>query len=138
MSDLVRDVGVGVQTKDLGYVLDRHADDVVCVLLHRSKVGQGIAFVEPKAWLQQGVGEPDVGEGGQQPFVKVIRDTSSILDLMKSITFTFALRDMYISPLTSPNMKQTVLHEMPLLGSRSSKWFMMNWIEAEKSAWLNS
>ena len=40
--------------------------------------------------------------------------------------------------LTSPSMKQTVFHEIPLFGSRSSRWFMMNWVEEEKSAWLNS
>ena len=39
---------------------------------------------------------------------------------------------------TSPSMKHTVCQLMPRFGSRSSRWFMMNWVLALKSARLNS
>ncbi len=38
---------------------------------------------------------------------------------------------------TSPSMKQTVCHEIPLFGSKSSRWFITNWVDAEKSAFLH-
>ena len=37
---------------------------------------------------------------------------------------------------TSPSMKQTVCHEIPLFGSKSSRWFITNWVDAEKSAFF--
>lgn len=51
--DLVGDVRVGVEPKDLGNVLEWHVYDVIRVLFDRLEVGKRVAFVEFKSGLQQ-------------------------------------------------------------------------------------
>ena len=70
-----------MESKHLRDVLERHVDDVVNVLLDALVVGQGVALVELEVGGQEGVGEPDVGEGHQEPLVEVVRHAAAILDL---------------------------------------------------------
>ena len=63
--------------------LDWQVGDELAVLLHRLAVRQGVAIVELEAGDEQLVVEPDVGERVQQPLVKVIRDSASVLNLTK-------------------------------------------------------
>ncbi len=54
------------------------------LLLDDPALWEGVALVELEARVEDIVREPDRGEGVQQPFVKVIRHSSAILDLVKT------------------------------------------------------
>ena len=72
-----------MQPEDLRNVLQRHVDDVVRVLLHRLVVWQRVALVELEARVQEGVGEPHVGEGAEEALVEVVGHAAAILDLVE-------------------------------------------------------
>ena len=61
--------------------LDRQVGDELAVLLHSLAVRQSVAIVELEPSDQELVVEPDIGEGVEQTFVKVVSDSTAILDL---------------------------------------------------------
>ena len=94
--DLVGDVRVGMQAKHLGNVLkanlcsaffhklchlDWQVGDELAVLLHSLAVRQGVTIIKLESSDQKLVVEPHIGERVEQPFVKVVSDSTPVLDL---------------------------------------------------------
>ena len=57
---------------------------MVDVLLDALEVREGVTLVELEVGREERVGEPDVGEGDEQTFVKVVRDATAVLDLHRN------------------------------------------------------
>ena len=108
--DLVADVGVLVKSEHLRTVCERHVLYEVVVLLHIASLGHRVAVVELVGGQDEGLGEPDVGEGVQQPLVKVVCDPAAVLDL--------AQHELHGGPGDSPPRVQVVKVVDDELGAR--------------------
>ena len=74
-----------MQSKDFRRVGGRKAVDVLMELKDLITLGNTVAFVENKVWLEHKVSKPDSTECIQQTLVIVVCDTSTILDLSKHV-----------------------------------------------------
>ena len=70
-----------MEPKHLRTILQRHVLDEVAVLLNILCLRHRVAVVELEARLDQILSEPDMGYSVEKPLVKVVCDSSTVLNL---------------------------------------------------------
>lgn len=83
--NLVRDVGIRMQTKHFGCIVCRQTIDVIDETLQTLGAGHPVSLVELKRIGEQLLAEPYRGEGGQQTLVEIICHPSAVLHLTNHV-----------------------------------------------------
>ena len=102
-----------MKTKYFGNILKGHVYYMIGIFFYSFVVGQWISLIEFESKLQQVIGKPNISKSAKQSLVEIIRYSPTILNLeIHKEIYQFVKISLR---LTSPNMKQIVLQEIPLL-----------------------